>query len=641
MPSTTFASSFNSSEGDISQFLDNLDPNMVVYDSWLNKKGKIHQKTWKERFCVAYTDRKLVIFRHQDDKLPCAYIELCDVITINVYMPNMLNTLPKLSKNPSISQNSSMDRWLAEMKEFEDDPDKGKKKHEVRQRSVSLSLKRQSLKGASDVFAFELVTPKRNWVFSVADADIFQEWMSVLRDLCFGKKIHGGFLRKQGEKYKTWRQRYFALYDCNELRYYEDGALQQNKGKIELNKVRNITVPDTSKYHYPHCIELHTSDRLWILAGQNPQERDVWLKHIKNSMKRHRRRFVPDAAGHVSLYDAGNNEWRRYYIAIHAHKSSNRLCCFDDVSYCKELEGFTCFGDKNFDILCKAKMRHVIPLHAALDTIMLDDHDFRGIFAQCDVKELKIRKHIFCIRVQGGDDSEVSYYFAAYPNSAESTQKWIDIVVSSLSTQKQNIHMRLSDIGYSPTDITAAIEQHENENGTEDYSFDKIKKIVDRMTKSQISVKKDDANFHGQKRSSNSSRSKPDALKLKPRQSAPTAVITKMFKTPMQPLKEEKTMSDGMPAVQDSPTSGSHNSFDKILDERNCEHWSVIDVCLWMRSFENSLITNLYPNILTELKTAQISGSKLKKLKNFDLQRMGVGDDLHRALIMEALAALS
>eukprot|EP00487_Bulimina_marginata_P004866 TRINITY_DN21981_c0_g1_i1.p1 TRINITY_DN21981_c0_g1~~TRINITY_DN21981_c0_g1_i1.p1 ORF type:complete len:105 (-),score=11.59 TRINITY_DN21981_c0_g1_i1:62-376(-) len=77
------------------------------------------------------------------------------------------------------------------------------------------------------------------WVFGTSDTQIFEEWMQTLRDLCFGKAVHSGFLRKIGEKYKTWKCRYFIIYDLNEIRYFEDDSLSTQKVKLTLIKSQN------------------------------------------------------------------------------------------------------------------------------------------------------------------------------------------------------------------------------------------------------------------------------------------------------------------------------------------------------------------------------------------------------------------
>lgn len=63
------------------------------------------------------------------------------------------------------------------------------------------------------------------------------------------KIIFGSFADKQGEKVKTWQNRYFAFYDNGDLEYYQGvkPAINQNeidlkkgslKGKISLNDAK-------------------------------------------------------------------------------------------------------------------------------------------------------------------------------------------------------------------------------------------------------------------------------------------------------------------------------------------------------------------------------------------------------------------
>ena len=93
-------------------------------------------------------------------------------------------------------------------------------------------------------------------------------------------------------KYKIWRRRYFVIYDMNEIRYFENATLAAPKGKIELNKVTKIMASKLKQYHYKYCIELHTPERVWCLAADSKQERDVWMNIIQNIMKQHNGLYI-------------------------------------------------------------------------------------------------------------------------------------------------------------------------------------------------------------------------------------------------------------------------------------------------------------------------------------------------------------
>eukprot|EP01083_Nonionella_stella_P311186 1108660_1 len=129
-------------------------------------------------------------------------------------------------------------------------------------------------------------------MFSCSDSSIFTKWIDILRDLCFGKLLYCGYLRKISQGHKTWRRRYFAIYDTNEMRYFEDDSLAIQKGKIELNKVTKITLSTPNQYHYTQCMELHTPDRVWVLAADTSNDRDVWVKGIQQIITQHNKGMV-------------------------------------------------------------------------------------------------------------------------------------------------------------------------------------------------------------------------------------------------------------------------------------------------------------------------------------------------------------
>merc|ERR1719273_1119384 len=94
-----------------------------------------------------------------------------------------------------------------------------------------------SLKGNVNDFGFELCTEQRKWIFTSSESETFVKWIGVLKDLCFGKSAHSGFLTKANTKHKSWKHRFFVIFDKKEMRYYEDETMKEQKGKIDLMKV--------------------------------------------------------------------------------------------------------------------------------------------------------------------------------------------------------------------------------------------------------------------------------------------------------------------------------------------------------------------------------------------------------------------
>ena len=132
--------STNSFDGNLSDFTanDHSDNNMIVYESWLNKKGKVNT-SWKQRYCIAYTDRKLAYYKEANDIEPQGFILLSGVNKIEIYLPQCLDK--KNRKNDKENDNSMS---FDELNEFKNEFDKNIKK---KNRFASMSVKRSSLKG--------------------------------------------------------------------------------------------------------------------------------------------------------------------------------------------------------------------------------------------------------------------------------------------------------------------------------------------------------------------------------------------------------------------------------------------------------------------------------------------------------------
>eukprot|EP01084_Bolivina_argentea_P159270 277406_1 len=71
-------------------------------------------------------------------------------------------------------------------------------------------------------FPFEIVTPTRTYLLCCLDAYSFNDWLEYLRNVTFGKRIYGGWLNKQGKNNKSWRKRWFVIFDTREIRYYDN-----------------------------------------------------------------------------------------------------------------------------------------------------------------------------------------------------------------------------------------------------------------------------------------------------------------------------------------------------------------------------------------------------------------------------------
>ena len=130
-------------------------------------------------------------------------------------------------------------------------------------------------------FPFEIVTPARTYLLCCLDAYSFNDWIEHLRTVTFGKKIYGGWLTKQGSKNKSWKKRWFVIFDTREIRYYETERAAQEKGSIILDdlQIMNLLEDKTAKSMYKkrNVFELVCGGRKWVLVANSKEER---VEHI-------------------------------------------------------------------------------------------------------------------------------------------------------------------------------------------------------------------------------------------------------------------------------------------------------------------------------------------------------------------------
>eukprot|EP01084_Bolivina_argentea_P213781 362990_1 len=229
--------------------------NIIIYESWLHKKGKFNT-AMQLRYCKLYKDRKLAYFRDIKDKKAAGIINLYSVYIINVYLPKIFNS------------------------DLNDIIDVTK----IKRDGYAINIKSIELKGNKNNYGFELITNKRIWIFTCSKSNEFIKWIDNLRDLCFGKLLHFGYLMKVNTKHKNWKQRFCVMYDLNEIRYFEDDTLVVQKGVIDLKKVTKILACDENQYKYTNCIELYTSERIWVLSTKRKEDREIWMNEIRNVM---------------------------------------------------------------------------------------------------------------------------------------------------------------------------------------------------------------------------------------------------------------------------------------------------------------------------------------------------------------------
>ncbi len=80
--------------------------------------------------------------------------------------------------------------------------------------------------------------PNRMWMLAAETDGDCLSWMRVVDELCQGHQVYSGYLTKRGEKFHTWRRRFFILFSRKVLNYYYDHTDLRNGlvGQIDLKR---------------------------------------------------------------------------------------------------------------------------------------------------------------------------------------------------------------------------------------------------------------------------------------------------------------------------------------------------------------------------------------------------------------------
>ncbi|RIA79537.1 hypothetical protein C1645_794147 [Glomus cerebriforme] len=123
---------------------------------------------------------------------------------------------------------------------------------------------------------------KVNSYYSKHNVDYINENNEVLKKI--GKPDHEGWLKKQGDKYKTFKNRYCILKGTNLYYLKSDKSLQKSriKGQIDLNGYKIIS--DENVYQGKYGFKLvHDTERPYFFVHEDLETMRGWIKAIMKS----------------------------------------------------------------------------------------------------------------------------------------------------------------------------------------------------------------------------------------------------------------------------------------------------------------------------------------------------------------------
>eukprot|EP00483_Globobulimina_turgida_P012614 UN12637 len=80
-------------------------------------------------------------------------------------------------------------------------------------------------------YAFALIQPNRNWILSAEKESDCKKWVALFNKLVQGKHVFSGYLIKRGKNIKSWKKRFFVLFENKVLNYYHNKNID-DKGAL-------------------------------------------------------------------------------------------------------------------------------------------------------------------------------------------------------------------------------------------------------------------------------------------------------------------------------------------------------------------------------------------------------------------------
>eukprot|EP01084_Bolivina_argentea_P176683 305699_1 len=355
----------------------------ILHEGIIFKKGQIN-KSWKSRWFVLYDNRRLAYFENESSKSddPIKEINLSEVHSINI-IPHTANT----DTEPTL------------------------------QRIESISV--ASVK-CDRPYSFELLTAKRTYLLSCWNLKELNKWIDNFEKSIFGGRLYNGWLIKRGAYRKSWKKRWFVIYDTQEMRYYDDESRKEAKGLIKLHEVLLMCPGDKDQYNQTYTIQLMTPDRNWVLATENEKERDEWFNRLEETIHG-AKRLITSHEGYLWKTGQVNKAWKKRYFAL----SKGWLFYFEEQFHCNKFKSIAFFSEAFFNQAFRLYVKGSIPLHqTTIQRMNKEDKEEKEKDEDIEMEKeyvFKIVTHKREFQFAADNKNELEKWFKAFHSTHSST----------------------------------------------------------------------------------------------------------------------------------------------------------------------------------------------------------------------------
>eukprot|EP01083_Nonionella_stella_P067163 177435_1 len=416
----------------------------ILHEGYLHKKGQIN-RSWKKRYFVLYSDKKLAYFNNEElsNNPPIHEVNLSTVLEVSLlpFGKKVKKSRGSLSlstksfadlfsnKTPtdsctaySLNTNHLIDYDDEEEEEEEEDPQGDEYQHH--DLYVDAPMNTQHV--CSRRHAFDLTTDKRDYWLCCSNSQELNEWIIHLKYAIFGKLIWHGYLsNKTKKKLKTkWKGRYIQIYESKILRVYKNEQAKKVKQQIDLNAlcISKIQSLDTSIDAHPFPIQIYDADGLvsHIFSAKSEAIRDECMNALDVTMTGKRCDVLFEGCLYFRPKDV--KCWEKSYFAL-VHGS---LLRFKDAATCKAFENCIYSKQQFYDEGLNAFVIESI----ALNDAQIEKKDYTEIETNDDDSTWLELLKIFVIKTDDG-----TWYFAT--EEATALLSWCQSLLSLKKGDRQ------------------------------------------------------------------------------------------------------------------------------------------------------------------------------------------------------------
>jgi len=133
---------------------------------------------------------------------------------------------------------------------------------------------------ADRYFSFALIEPTRNWILSAETERECSQWMNIFNKLVQGKTAYSGYLVKRGKNVKSWKKRWFVLFENKLLNYYQHSNITEKGcliGDIDMRHAMWMRICHANEF------KLNVADFFDVDEQQSSSKRSVLSSRNKSN----------------------------------------------------------------------------------------------------------------------------------------------------------------------------------------------------------------------------------------------------------------------------------------------------------------------------------------------------------------------